>query len=105
MEYLAVDIGGIAGQAGLPAYTSFGVLVTAVIKNAFVLAGVIAFVLIVVGGVGVIMGAGGGDAKSMEKAKQTITYAVIGLILVVTSYWIVQIIQKLTGLNLLQGPV
>ena len=42
------------------------------------------------------------EIKQLEKGKQTITYAVLGLILVVTSYWIVQIIEKVTGLSLLQ---
>lgn len=86
-------------------FSTFGVLVTVIVKNAFVLAGVISFILLIFGGFGVIVGAGGGDTKKLEQSKQTITYAVIGLIIVVTSYWIVQVIEKLTGLNLLNPKV
>lgn len=83
-------------------FPTFSVLVNVIIRNAYVLAGIISFLLLVFGGLGVIIAAGSGDTKQLEKGKQTITYAVLGLILVVTSYWIVQIIEKVTGLSLLQ---
>ena len=82
-------------------FTNFGDLVTVVLKNSFVLAGVICLVLLIFGGFGIIVGAGGGDTKRIEQARQTITYAVVGLLLVVGSYWIIQIIGKVTGVNLL----
>lgn len=84
-------------------FDTFGALVSVIVRNAFVLAGVISFLLLVFGGFSVIMGAGAGDTKQLEKGKETITGATIGLIVVVTSYWIVQIIGKVSGLPLL-GP-
>ncbi|MBI3342643.1 hypothetical protein HY032_00620 [Candidatus Gottesmanbacteria bacterium] len=83
-------------------FQTYSVLVNVIIRNAYVLAGIISFLLLVFGGFGVILAAGSGDTKELEKGKQTITYAILGLILVVTSYWIVQIIEKVTGLSLLQ---
>lgn len=85
-------------------FPTFGSLVNVIIRNAYVFAGIISFLLLVFGGLGVIMAAGSGDTKQLEKGKQTITYAVLGLILVVTSYWIVQIIQKVSGISLLGTP-
>jgi hypothetical protein len=82
-------------------FNTFGDLVTVIMKNAFVLASVICLILLIFGGFGVIVGAGGGDTKRMEQARQTITMAVVGLLLVVGSFWIVQIIGKLTGIDLL----
>lgn len=82
-------------------FDTFGVLVTVIVRNAFVLAGIMSFLLLVFGGFSVIMGAGAGDTKQLEKGKQTITGAIAGLIIVVTSYWIVQIIEKITGLSLI----
>ncbi len=99
MEHVfAVEIGTLSRT--FTAFSSFGDLAYTVVRNAFVLAGIISFVLIVFGGFSVIMGAGGGDSKKMEQGKQTITYAVIGLLLVVASYWIVQLIAFVTGANL-----
>lgn len=99
-KILAVDLKDYAPSA----FTSWGQLTTVIVGNAFVLAGLISFVLLVFGGFKVIISAGSGDSKSLEQGKQTITYAVIGLILVVASYWIVQLIGDLTGVNLLNVP-
>ncbi|MEK7141715.1 MAG: hypothetical protein AAB800_04220 [Patescibacteria group bacterium] len=88
-------------SATFRAYTTFGDLVTIIVRNAFVLAGIISFLLLVFGGFSVIMAAGSGDTKELEKGQKTITYAILGLILVVTSYWIVQIIEKVSGVNLI----
>ncbi|MBI5620188.1 hypothetical protein HY949_00225 [Candidatus Gottesmanbacteria bacterium] len=82
-------------------FDTFGALVSVVVRNAFVLAGIISFLLLVFGGFSVIMAAGSCDTKELEKGQKTITYAILGLILVVTSYWIVQIIEKISGVHLI----
>jgi hypothetical protein len=82
-------------------FSSLGPLVTVVVSNAFVLAGIIAFLLLIMGGFGIIASAGSGDTKKMEQGKQAITGAAIGLIVIVGSFWIVQIIQTVTGVALL----
>jgi len=97
----SVVIKDIFGPA--KAFDTFGALVTIIVKNAFVIAGVIAFLLLVFGAFTIIMGAGAGDTKQLEKGKQAITGAVIGLIVVIGSFWIVQILETLTGISLL-GP-
>jgi len=85
-------------------FPDFGTLVAVIVKNALMLAGVACFILLVLGGVGLITGAGGGDTKKLEKGKQTITGAVMGLVIIIASLWIVQIIEYLTGISLL-SPV
>lgn len=97
---LAVDLKTVAPS--LTTFDTFGKLVNVIVQNAFVLAGIISFVLLVFGGLSVIMGAGSGDSKKLDQGKQAITGAVVGLIIVVTSLWIVQIIEKLTGVSLLK---
>jgi hypothetical protein len=84
-----------------PRITTFGDVVNIVLRNAFMIAGVITFVFLVFGGLSVIMGAGSGDTKQLEKGRKAITGAVIGLLVIVFSVWIVQIVEKLTGLSLL----
>ncbi|MBI4065070.1 hypothetical protein HY409_01745 [Candidatus Gottesmanbacteria bacterium] len=85
----------------LYSFGTFGDLVSVIVKNAFVIASVIAFIFLVFGGFSIIMGAGGGDTKKIEQGKEAMTGAVIGLLIVIGSLWIVQIIEKLTGLSLL----
>lgn len=98
-QIFAVDIQSISPTLGI--FETFGDVVSAVVKNAFVLAGVLCFVLLIFGGFGVIVGAGGGDAKKMEQAKGTVTAAVIGLLLVIGSVFIVRLISIITGVDIL----
>lgn len=81
-------------------FTTFGDVVSVIVKNAFVLAGIISFVLLILGGFNIIVSAG--DSKKTESGRNAITGAVIGLLVIVGSFWIIQIINKLTGLTLLQ---
>ena len=97
--FAAVDIG--QQFPSITKFTTFGSLVNVIISNAFVLAGLISFALLVFGGFGIIMGAGSGDTKKLEQGKQAMVGAVTGLLIVVTSLWIVQIIEKITGVSLL----
>ena len=94
-----VDIGTAFGPA--KTFSTYGDLVTVIVKNAFVVAGVISFIIIVWGGFSVVMGAGGGDSKQLEQGKQALTMAIIGLLIVVGSYSIVQILSVVTGFSLL----
>lgn len=81
---------------------TFGELVNIVVKNAIVIAGLITFAFLVFGGLGVIIGAGGGDPKRIEQGQKTIVGAVGGLILILVAVWIVQMLEKVTGTSLLQ---
>ncbi len=65
------------------------------VTNAFLLfAGIVAIFLIVWSGVRLILS--GGDAKQVTSARQTMTYAIVGLIVVLCSYSIVFFIGYLT---------
>ncbi len=82
-------------------FDTIGALVSVVAQNAFVLAGVIAFVFLIFGGFAIIMGAGAGDTKQLETGRKAMTGAAVGLIIIVGSFWIIQILEKLTGITLL----
>ncbi|MBI5449639.1 hypothetical protein HY948_04990 [Candidatus Gottesmanbacteria bacterium] len=98
----AVDIKDLSPT--FKSFATYGDLVSVIVWNAFMLAGVISFLLLIFGGFGFIVGAGAGDTKRVEQAQKTITGAIMGLLIVVTSYWIIQVLEKLTGVNLL-APV
>lgn len=67
-----------------------------IVKVLFVGAGLVLFVMIVGAGFAMIQGGG----KDAEKAKTTMTSAVLGFIIMFAAYWIMQIIQLLTGINM-----
>ena len=104
MESLAVDIGesfdspfGKSGAGGV----GLGELVSIILSNALVVAGVILLFLLVLGGIGIIAGAGNDNPEQTAKGKQAVTAAVIGFIIVFASYWIIQVIQSITGVEIL----
>lgn len=67
------------------------------------LAGIALFVMLVVGGVKYITS--GGDPKATEGAKNTITYAIGGLVLILVSYLILVVIKAITGVNVTEFKV
>lgn len=86
-------------------FTGFGSLISVLLPNLYILAGLIFFVLLIFGGLGLIMGAGGGDPKKTEQGGKAVTYAIVGFLVVFASYWIIQIIQVVTGVNILNSPL
>lgn len=70
-------------------------LVKNIVDVAIALAGTVAVFLIVWGGIQYIRS--GGDPKQAEGAKHTITYAIIGLIVVLMAYFIISVVSQLTG--------
>lgn len=71
----------------LPATADFGVLLTRIINYFLGLVGLIAVLMLVIGGIRYITS--GGNEQTIEKAKQTILYAIIGIVIVVLAYAIV----------------
>lgn len=82
-------------------YTDFASLISIIVKNAITVAGIIFLILLILGGFSFIMSAGSGDPKKAQQAQQTITAALIGFVVVFLSYAIVQLIQTVTGLQIL----
>lgn len=69
------------------------------LKFIFPIAGLILFVMIIWGGFEILTGAD--NQKSLEAGKQRITAAIIGFFLLLASYWIIQIIEYITGVIIL----
>lgn len=61
------------------------------------LVGVVSLIFIIVSGYKYMISRG--DAKQLESAKHTLYYAVIGLVIVVFSFFLINIIADLTGVS------
>lgn len=57
--------------------------------------GVIVLVMIVIGAYHMLFS--GGEAKNVETARNTITFAILGLILAISSWFIINLIASITG--------
>lgn len=78
-----------------------GNLVSIILRAGISIAGIILLVLLIAGGIGMISGAGSDNPERTAKSKQLVTSAVIGFVVVFAAYWIVQLIELITGLPLL----
>jgi hypothetical protein len=83
----------------------FGKFASVILSNAVVIAAVILFLLLLFGGVMIIHGSSQNDPKAAAAGKQAATSAVIGFILVFAAYWIIQIIEVVTGVNILSPGI
>ena len=77
-------------------YTTPAFLVNLLVRNLFVVAGIILFFMILLAGFKFIAG----GKKGLDDAKQIMTAALIGFLLMFSAYWIVQIVKLITRTNI-----
>ena len=82
---------------------TLGDYVSPLLKASLVGAGLIAFLLAVGGGIGMIAAAG--NTKQQEKGRTAVTAGATGLLLVVGAYWILEILKIFTGIDLLNPGI
>lgn len=88
------------GTADTPANIGcIGLMINSVIHAGMALIGVTTVILIIYSGIKFITS--GGDAKQLESARKTLTYAIIGLVIVVSAFMIVNLIATITGVSCL----
>jgi uncharacterized membrane protein len=89
------------GTAASTQYKDTSSLINNILPNVYIAAGIIIFFMIVFGGFTMVANAG--DSHKMDDGKKTITSALVGLLVVFASYWIIQIVQVVTGLQILNS--
>jgi len=81
-----------------------GNLVSVIVTNSFVIAGVLILFFLILGGFYIITGAGGQNPENVAKGRQAATSAAIGFIIVFVAYWIIRIIELITGVDFITAP-
>ncbi|MBD3250614.1 MAG: hypothetical protein GF381_03540 [Candidatus Pacebacteria bacterium] len=90
-QYLRVGGGTVAEKYQTPAD-----LVNLLVPNLFIVAGLIVFFLIIGAGFSYIKDSSG----NKEEAKNLATGAVVGFVVMFSAYWIIQIIEAVTGTDI-----
>jgi TRAP-type C4-dicarboxylate transport system permease small subunit len=80
---------------------TFGQVVSAAIVLILVIAAIVFFFILIVGGIRWITS--GGDKAQTEAARNQITAALVGLVIVFAAWAIVQLIQWFFGIDILSG--
>ncbi|MBI2029284.1 hypothetical protein HYT02_02630 [Candidatus Gottesmanbacteria bacterium] len=82
-------------------FPTIGSLINVLAKNAMVFAGIIFFIMFIYAGFKYIQAAGKGDPAEIQKANSLVGASMVGLLLVVGAYFIVYIIETVTGIKIL----
>jgi ABC-type arginine/histidine transport system permease subunit len=82
---------------------SIGEIVSRLLPYLFAGAGLLLLLFLLYGGISLMLSRG--DPKAVQSAKDKITGAVVGFVIVFAAYWIVQIVATLLGLQTKVGGI
>lgn len=71
---------------------------------AIVGAGVVLLLFIIVGGFRMISGAGNNNPQDAAKGRQAVTGALMGFVIVFAAFWIIQLLEAITGTPFVTAP-
>lgn len=92
----AAELGNLGGpDADVATIGSLETLFSNVVNVVIAVSGVALFLMFIVGGFSFLFS--GGDQKKLEQAKGTLSNAIIGLVVIVSAYLIIKIIEVFTG--------
>jgi hypothetical protein len=77
-------------------------IIRAIIQFILVVAFIIAFIMLLIGGIRWILA--GGDEKAVAGARNTITAALIGLVIVLVAFAIIKLVETFFGVTIISGP-
>jgi hypothetical protein len=87
-------------QTHIP-FTDLGALIRNVLAIIFFVAGLLAFVFLLIGGLQWITS--GGDKQAASAARDRITASLVGLIIIVAAFAITLVIERVFGIRILTG--
>lgn len=76
-----------------------GLLISAVVGTLLILAALIAFLYLILGGIQWITS--GGDKSAMETARNKITHAIVGLVIVGAAWAVMLLVQRFLGIDII----
>jgi hypothetical protein len=82
---------------------NIGTLLSAVVGILLILAGIMAFLFLILGGIQWITS--GGDKAGMEAARNKITHAIVGLIIVGAAWAVMILVQNFLGVTIIGGTL
>ncbi len=80
-------------------FPNMAAIISELLKYIFVIAGLTLFVLLIIGGFGLLTS--GGSPDKIKAAQGKITSAVIGFVIIFISYWLMRILEIVFGISIL----
>ncbi len=91
------------GIGEAPQFKSILGLISTILPNLYMAAGLILLFFLIFGGVMVILGAGKGESQQAEQGKKIITNTLIGFLVIFLSYWIIRLVEIITGARIFKS--
>ena len=88
---LATEFEVSADEIGIPNIQANGGTLNGILAQVFALVGALAFLFLVIGALRYVTS--GGDSSQVKQAKDTMLYSVIGLVIAVSAYGIIQFVS------------
>lgn len=101
-DQLFLDRAGLKPISGSDFYSKpegFFPLFWTIVKNLYLLTGIVLLFFLVAGGVGMIINAG--NAEKQKHSSQTLTSAVVGYLIMFAAYWLVRIVEIVFGIEII----
>jgi hypothetical protein len=100
-----VNIGNeFASPFSVDSGKSVGDLISLGLNVAFTISGIIILFMIIYAGFKMIQGAGNGNQQDAQKAQQAATSAVIGFVIIFSAFWVIKLIEVITGITFITNP-
>lgn len=87
------------GSTPLGQDQKFFLIFWTIVKNLYLVAGIILMFFLIAGGLGMIINAG--NAEKLKQSSQTVTSAVIGYLIMFAAYWLVRIVEIVFGVKII----
>ncbi|MBQ6449642.1 hypothetical protein IJJ08_01935 [bacterium] len=94
------DLRAIAGKkdtAVIKNYSNFGIMINILAVVLTIASGVLFFFLILTAGYQLVFA--GGKEEALRSAKKRLTTGIVGMLIVISAYWIAQILVGMTGMG------
>lgn len=103
--FAQIDIPGALKEQGAGAVADITVpgIITTLIRIIFIAAFVIAFIILLVGGIRWMTA--GGDPKNVEGARNMVTAGLIGLVIVLAAFALIKLIETIFGVTVISGTI
>jgi hypothetical protein len=84
--------------------STLGDFVSILVTASFSIASIVLLFYLVIGGLFIISGAGQDNPERVAKGRQSATTAAIGFVIVFVAYWIIRVIEVITGFDFITAP-
>lgn len=98
-----INLGPPTGFGTIPSNVNLATIIGGVLQMLLLVAAVFFFVYLVIGGIKWIMS--GGDKAKVEAARNQITHALIGLVVVFGAWIIASLVKTILGIDIFNPPI